>query len=100
VVDDGAGRVDDVLDSEVDVRREAPVDLDLTAAHLRAAFRRAQVDEREVHRLLALVDHVAVEDDRRHVRLDHVRARAMRIEQLRRHPRNWRRVLACGHPRE
>ena len=70
VVDNGPVVVDDVLDPQVDIAGEAAVEVDFSTTHLRPQLRRAQVDEREPHRLLALVHDVAIEDDRRDVRLD------------------------------
>ena len=70
VVHHSALVVDDLLDTEVDVRAEPAVQLDLLVAHPFAALRRAEVDEGEPHRLLALVHQVAVEDERGHVGLD------------------------------
>ena len=76
MVDHGAGLVDDVLDAEVHVGRETPVQVHLAVAHLFAALERAEVDEREPHILLSFVDDVSVEGNGRDVRLEHFSRRA------------------------
>jgi hypothetical protein len=70
MVDDPALVVHDLLDTQVDVRAETPVELELTAARQFTRRRGAQIDEREPHRLLPLVHTVGLEGDRRDVRLD------------------------------
>jgi hypothetical protein len=67
VVDDPALVIDHVLDTEVDVWREATVELDLSVTHLFTQCRCAEIDEGEVHRLLPLVRELAFERDRRDV---------------------------------
>ena len=76
MVDHGAAFVDDILDSEVHVRREPTVQVHLAVAHLLAALERAEVDEREPHILLSFVDDVSVERNGRDVRLEHLSRRA------------------------
>ena len=73
-VDDVAGVVDDILDAEVDVRAEAPVQGHVSLTGLPAQLPGAEVDEGEAHRLLAFVHPFAIEHQRRHVRLDGLHA--------------------------
>ena len=84
VINHMTGVVEDVLDAEVDVRAEPSVQRHLTGTHLGAQFARAQVDEREADRLLDLVDQIAIEHDRRHVRLDGLDARTSRVKRAQR----------------
>ena len=63
---------DDVGDAEVDVGREPPVQLDLAVADPLTRRAGAEVQEREVDRLLQLVGAVAEEHHPRRVGLGHM----------------------------
>ena len=69
VVADGAVGADQVDDPLVDVGRQPAVELDLPMAHRLACRTGREVGEREVHRLLQLVDVVPHEDHDRDVGL-------------------------------
>ena len=69
------GRVHDRNDAAIDGRREPPVEPHLLVAKVPAALERREVEEREPHRLLHLVDGVTGEKDARDVRLHHFHLR-------------------------
>ena len=71
--------VEDVQDAQVDVGGEAPVDLGLAPARVRAGLAGAVVEEAEVHRLEQLVRAVAEHDDPGHMGLDDLRRDTVRL---------------------
>ena len=73
VVAERAVRAGDVGDAEVDIGGEPAVESDLLGAGSLTGSRAAEVEERQIHRLLELVDAVREEEDHRSVRLDKTR---------------------------
>ncbi len=67
------------LHTEIDIRREAPVEPDLGAAGGFAARQRGEIEIRKAHRLLQLVDVGTGEEHPRHVGLAHLDRRRARI---------------------
>lgn len=82
VVDGVTCSVNDLLDAQVDIGAEAPVEFDLSSAKLFAPFRGALIDECELDVLLALVHQFIDEDERRDVSLDDLDPCTSRIEQV------------------
>ena len=72
MVTDLAVGTNDVGDTQIDVRRKTPVELDLPLTDSFALLTRREIDEVEPHRLLELVHAVAHHHDQRDEGLAHL----------------------------